>query len=42
VTQLAFAAPIAATDSRTDPAVPAFLAKINDDSCPFREVPRLA
>ena len=40
MTQLAFAAPDAATDPRIDPQVRSFLAKINKDSSPFWELPQ--
>jgi acetyl esterase/lipase len=40
VTQIAAAAPNAATDPRIDPQVRSFLAKINKDSSPFWELPQ--
>ncbi len=40
MTQLAFAAPDAATDPRIDPQVRSFLAEINKDSSPFWELPQ--
>src|SRR5262245_31428840 len=39
MTQVALAAPDAATDPRIDPQVRSFLAKINKDSSPFWELP---
>ena len=40
MTQVALAAPDAATDPRIDPQVRSFLAKINKDSSPFWELPQ--
>jgi acetyl esterase/lipase len=40
MTQIAAAAPNAATDPRIDPQVRSFLAKINKDSSPFWELPQ--
>jgi acetyl esterase len=40
MTQVAAAAPNAATDSRIDPQIRSFLAKINKDSSPFWELPQ--
>ena len=40
MSQVAFAAPDAATDPRIDPQVRAFLAKVNKDSSPFWELPQ--
>jgi len=40
MTQIAAAAPDAATDPRIDPQVRSFLAKINKDSSPFWELPQ--
>jgi acetyl esterase len=40
VTQVAFAAPDPTTDTRIDPQVRSFLAKINKDSSPFWELPQ--
>jgi hypothetical protein len=40
MTQIAVAAPDAATDTRIDPQVRSFLAKINKDSSPFWELPQ--
>ena len=40
MTQIAAAAPNAATDPRIDPKVRAFLAKINKDGSPFWELPQ--
>ena len=40
MTQIAIAAPDAATDTRIDPQVRSFLAKINKDSSPFWELPQ--
>ena len=40
ITQLASAAPDAATDPRIDPQVRVFLAKLNKDSSPFWELPQ--
>lgn len=40
MTEIAYAAPDAATDPRIDPQVRSFLAKINKDSSPFWELPQ--
>ena len=40
MTQIATAAPDAATDPRIDPEVRSFLAEINKDSSPFWELPQ--
>ena len=40
MTQAALAAPDAATDTRIDPQIRSFLAKINKDSSPFWELPQ--
>src|SRR5262245_33213866 len=40
MTQIAAAAPDAATDQRIDPQIRSFLAKINKDSSPFWELPQ--
>src|SRR5215831_2108210 len=40
MTQVALAAPDAATDPRIDPQVRSFLAKINKDPSPFWELPQ--
>jgi acetyl esterase/lipase len=40
MTQIAHAAPDAATDPRIDPQIRSFLAKINKDSSPFWELPQ--
>jgi len=40
MTQLAAAAPNAATDPRIDPQIRSFLAEINKDSSPFWELPQ--
>ena len=40
MTQVALAAPDAATDPRIDPQVRSFLANINKDSSPFWELPQ--
>jgi acetyl esterase len=40
MTHAAFAAPDAATDTRIDPQIRSFLAKLNKDSSPFWELPQ--